>query len=161
MNSLIHLKLEILKSKISMSSSREKIWTKKRNFGSNEPFKSKTQKYFFPNNSTPSSFQWGDKLITCKKIRKLQWVVPGKKLQKRTNRRRVFNSTFTLWVQKTMKLSKLMSLFPLHKSRHKLTFSHHYKRRFTKIGPFSRQIYASNVKYWSKLDWKTPPKQNS
>ena len=48
----------------------------------------------------------------------------GKKLQKRANRQRVFHSTFTLWVQKTTKLSKLMSIFPLNKSQHKLTVFH-------------------------------------
>ena len=79
-------------------------------------------------------------------IRKLRWAVPGQNSENGQTDGRYFIASWTCGSWKTMKLSKSITIFPLNKSQHKLTlFSHHYRRRTTKIE------YLSLVKFTPRM----------
>ena len=96
-----------------MSSSREKLWAKRHDFESNGPFDKKTKKIF---SQTVPLHQ------NAKKVKKLWWAVPGKNSKNGQTDEGYFIAPLPYGSKKTVKLSKLMSLFLLNKSQHKLTF---------------------------------------
>ena len=104
MKSLIHLKSQILKSEISMSSSRENFWKKSMTLGPMRTFDQKPKKVF---SQTIPLHQKAKQLGNSDVRSQERYSENGQ-----TEGGEVFHSTFTLWVQTIMKLSKLMSLFP-------------------------------------------------